>query len=61
LANLARARAFVTGRDFALPDDVRAVAPDALRHRIGFNYRTTTEGIPIDRAIDALVAAVPAP
>ncbi|HEY1429290.1 MAG TPA: AAA family ATPase [Candidatus Tumulicola sp.] len=61
LANLARARAFVAGRDFALPDDVRAVAPDALRHRIGFNYKTTTEGIPVDRAIEALVAAVPAP
>ena len=61
LANLARARAFLEGRDFALPDDVRAVAADTLRHRIGFNYRLATEGVAVDRAIDALVSAVPAP
>ncbi len=61
LANLARARAFLAGRDFALPDDVRAVAPDALRHRIGFNYRLSTEGVAVDRAIGALISAVPAP
>jgi MoxR-like ATPase len=61
LANVARARAFLVGRDFALPDDVRAVAPDALRHRIGFNYRLATEGVSVDRAIGALVSSVPAP
>jgi MoxR-like ATPase len=61
LAYLSRARAYLDGRDFALPDDVRAVAPHALRHRIGFNYRVTTEGVSIDRLIEALVAAIPAP
>ncbi|MEO6834436.1 MAG: AAA family ATPase [Candidatus Tumulicola sp.] len=61
LAHLARARALLDDRDFALPDDVRAVAPHALRHRIGFNYRLTTEGVSPDRAIDALIAAIPAP
>jgi MoxR-like ATPase len=61
LAYLARARALLAGRDFALPDDVRAVAPHALRHRIGFNYRLVTEGVSADRAIDALIAVIPAP
>jgi MoxR-like ATPase len=61
LAYLARARALLDDRDFALPDDVRAVAPLALRHRIGFNYRVTTEAVSVDRTIDALVAAIPAP
>jgi len=61
IAYLSRARAYLDGRDFALPDDVRAVAPHALRHRIGFNYRLTTEGVGADRLIEALVAAVPAP
>ncbi|HKE36434.1 MAG TPA: AAA family ATPase [Candidatus Baltobacteraceae bacterium] len=61
LANLARARAFMDGRDFALPDDVRAIAPHALRHRIGFNYRVTTEAVSPERAIEALVAEVAAP
>jgi MoxR-like ATPase len=61
LAHLSRARAVLDGRDFALPDDVRAIAPHALRHRIGFNYRVATEGVTPDRIIDALVAAIPAP
>ncbi|MBV9333719.1 MAG: MoxR family ATPase [Candidatus Eremiobacteraeota bacterium] len=61
LAFLARGRALLGDRDFALPDDVRAIAPHALRHRIGFNYRLAAEGISADRVIDGLVAAVPAP
>lgn len=61
LAFLARGLALLDDRDFALPDDVRAVAPHALRHRIGFNYRLAVEGISVDRVIEALVAAVPAP
>ncbi|MBV8117528.1 MAG: MoxR family ATPase, partial [Candidatus Eremiobacteraeota bacterium] len=61
LAHLARGRALLAGRDFALPDDVRAVAPAALRHRIGFNYRLATENVSADRTIAALLAAVPAP
>jgi len=61
LTHLSRARALLDGRDFALPDDVRAIAPNVLRHRVGFNYRLPADGIAPDRAIDALVAAVPAP
>jgi MoxR-like ATPase len=61
LAFLARGRALLDGRDFAVPDDVRAVAPHALRHRIGFNFRLATEGIPADRIIETMIAAVPAP
>jgi MoxR-like ATPase len=61
LAFLARGRAMLNGRDFAVPDDVRAIAPHALRHRIGFNYRLASEGVPADRLIEALIAAVPAP
>ncbi|MBV9717753.1 MAG: AAA family ATPase [Candidatus Eremiobacteraeota bacterium] len=61
LAFLARARALLARRDFALPDDVRAIAPHALRHRIGFNYRLAAEGIAPDAVIDAIIGAVPAP
>ena len=61
LTFLARGRAMLDGRDFALPDDVRAVAPSALRHRIGFNYRLATENVSADAAIDAMIAAIPAP
>jgi MoxR-like ATPase len=61
IAYLARAHALLAQRDFALPDDVRAVAPHALRHRIGFGYRLAAEGVDPERVLDALIASVPAP
>ncbi|MEO9170174.1 MAG: MoxR family ATPase [Candidatus Baltobacteraceae bacterium] len=61
IANLARAKALLNGSDYALPDDVRAVAPLALRHRIGFNFRVATERIGPAVIIDRLIAAVPVP
>ncbi len=61
IANLARGKAFLGGRDYVVPDDVRAVAPLALRHRIGFNYRVTTDGVGVAALLDRLIAAVPTP
>lgn len=61
LTHLARSRALLEGRDFVVPDDVRTIAPAALRHRIGFNYRLTTRSVGADRAIDALIGAVAPP
>jgi MoxR-like ATPase len=61
LAFLARGRALLDGRDFALPDDARAMAPLALCHRIGFNYRLAADGIAAADVIAAMISAVPAP
>ncbi len=61
LAALARGRALLQMRDYALPDDVRAVAPLALRHRIGFTFRVATDGLTPDRIIERLMGAVPVP
>jgi len=60
IANLARAKALLDGRAYAVPDDVRAVAPAALRHRIGFNFRLAQEG-GANAIIDRLIARVPVP
>ena len=60
IANLARAKALLERRDYAVPDDVRGVAPLALRHRIGFNFRVTAEGGP-SRVLEQLIAKVPVP
>lgn len=57
---LARARALLDGRDYAVPDDVRAVAPLALRHRIGFTFRVAQEG-GARTVVDQLIGRVPAP
>jgi MoxR-like ATPase len=61
IANLARVKAFLDGREFALPDDARGVAPAALRHRIGFSYRVATDAVDVETLIASLIAGVPAP
>ena len=61
IANLARAKALLDERDYAVPDDARAVAPLALRHRIGFNFRVTTEGIGAAAVLERVINAVPVP
>ncbi|MBT9288892.1 AAA family ATPase [Prosthecodimorpha staleyi] len=44
LAAVARARAFLRGRDHALPEDVAEMAVDALAHRLGLTWRASAEG-----------------
>ena len=44
LAAAAKARAYLHGRDYALPEDVADVAPDALAHRIVMTWRAVAEG-----------------
>ena len=61
LERCARARAWLNGRDFVTPDDVRSVAPDVLRHRVLPSYEATAEGWDGDRLVAELLARVPAP
>ena len=61
LERCARARAWLAGRDFVTPDDVREVAPDVLRHRVLPSYEATAEGWDGARLVDALLARVPLP
>ncbi|MGB3246600.1 MAG: MoxR family ATPase [Sulfitobacter sp.] len=44
LAASAKARAYIHGRDFALPEDVAALAPDALAHRMVLSWRAVADG-----------------
>ncbi|WP_147652577.1 AAA family ATPase [Vulcaniibacterium gelatinicum] len=61
LERCARARAWLAGRDFVTPDDVLAVAPDVLRHRILPSYEATAEGWDGERLVQELLAKVPLP
>lgn len=61
LERCARARAWLAGRDFVTPEDVRSVAPDVLRHRVLPSYEATAEGWDGDRLVAELLARVPAP
>ena len=57
----ARAEAFTEGRDFVLPEDVRSVAHDVLRHRIGLSYEAEAERISSDQIVDEILAKVIVP
>jgi MoxR-like ATPase len=57
----ARALALIRGRDYATTDDVRALAKDALRHRLVLSYQALAESITPDRILDSVLAAVPVP
>lgn len=55
----AKARAVLHGRYFASCDDVRAVAPPVLRHRILTNFNAEAEGIKSDDLVQRLIATIP--
>jgi len=57
----ARARAFMQGRDFVTPDDIKQVALPVLRHRIILSPEMELEGMDADRVIVALLDKVQAP
>jgi MoxR-like ATPase len=61
LERCARARAWLAGRDYVTPDDVRAVAPDVLRHRVLPSYEAVAEGWDGERLVQALLDRVPLP
>ena len=61
LARTVRARAWLAGRDFVTPDDVQAMAPDVLRHRVGLSYAHKVRGFSVDTLVNQLLERVPAP
>jgi MoxR-like ATPase len=61
LERCASARAWLAGRDFVTPEDVRAIAPDVLRHRVLPSYEATAEGWDGERLVQALLDVVPLP
>jgi MoxR-like ATPase len=61
LAQAARAHAYLRGREFVSPDDVKAMAPDVLRHRVLLSFEAEAENVTSDEVIARILAAVPAP
>ena len=57
----ARALALLRGRSYALPEDMSALVPDVLRHRVTLSYEGLSEGLTPDAVIDKIMRAVPAP
>ena len=61
LAHVAKGNAFLEGRAFVIPEDVKAVAHDVLRHRLVLSYEAAAEQVTSDRIIDQILNAVPVP
>lgn len=61
LDRCARAKAWLSGRDYALPEDVHGIAHEVLRHRVLLSYEAEAEGVRPDRVIDRLLDLVPLP
>ena len=61
LDRCSRARAWLAGRDYALPEDVHGIAHEVLRHRVLLSYEAEAEGVRPDRVIDRLLDLVPLP
>ncbi len=61
LVKAARARAYLDGRDFVLPNDVKRVAPDIFRHRLLLRYEAEAEGITPGGVSQEILGRVPTP
>jgi MoxR-like ATPase len=61
LALAAKANAFLEQRGFVVPDDVRTVAMDVLRHRVGLNYEAEADGVKPEQIIERLLQRVEVP
>nr|WP_313384669.1 MoxR family ATPase [Chishuiella sp.] len=61
LAQASKVYAFLRKRAYVIPDDVRAMAKDVLRHRIGISYEAEAENITPEEIIDNILNVVPVP
>jgi MoxR-like ATPase len=61
LALAAKAYAFIRRRGYVIPEDVRAICPDVMRHRIGLTYEAEAENISQDKIIAEILNMVEVP
>jgi MoxR-like ATPase len=61
LLSTSRAWAWLSGRDYVTPDDVKALARPTLRHRVELRPEAELEGVSVDAVLDGVLASVPVP
>ena len=61
LARATQAYAFVNGRDYAVPDDIKSLAPDVLRHRLVTTYEAEAQGVNVEQIVTQLLDGVGIP
>ena len=57
----AKARALLDGRAYVIPDDIKSVAHDVLRHRIILSYEAESEELTPDDVVDHLLSSIAVP
>jgi len=61
LEKTAKAYAWLNGRDFLVPEDLHAIAVDALKHRIVLSFEAQAQGVTAEKFIETLIERVPLP
>ncbi|HEX7938392.1 MAG TPA: MoxR family ATPase [Gemmatimonadaceae bacterium] len=61
LAQASRAHAFLRGRSFVTPDDVKAIGPDVLRHRVLTTYEAEAEEVSSDDVVQKILGSIESP
>jgi MoxR-like ATPase len=61
LALAAKAHAYLSKRAFVIPEDVKAIAKDVLRHRVGLTYEAEAENVNVEQVIEDILGAVQVP
>lgn len=61
LALAAKAHAFLNKRGYVIPEDVRSICKDVLRHRIGLTYEAEAENVKVENVVDDIMKVIPVP
>ena len=61
LMDVSKAIALINGRDYVIPDDVKALVHSVLRHRVTLNYAAVADNVTEEAIIDAIIGAIQTP
>ena len=61
LMDVSKAIALINGRDYVIPDDVKALVHSVLRHRVTLNYAAVADNVTEEAIIDAIIGAIKTP
>jgi MoxR-like ATPase len=61
LALAAKAQAFLSKRGYVIPEDIRSIVKDVMRHRVGLTYEAEAENIRVENVIAEIIQIIPVP
>jgi MoxR-like ATPase len=61
MALASKAHAFLNKRGYVIPEDVRSICKDVLRHRIGLTYEAEAENVKVEDVVDDILKVIPVP